>query len=145
MKKVYNLRVEERDDYFRSHDTLSCEILEIDETDKQVIENITLVNGIETKRYAHTKIMINGEYRNISSSFEEEYFESLDDLEKHLKSEYILARSSEYDFLMLVVDNLCNSVVAIMNYKDSSYGCSNDYVNLQELMGLTFKRDSDEN
>ena len=138
MKTVYCLKLRERDDYFRSHDTLVCEILEIDENDKQVIEDVRYINGNETKRIITTKLMINGKYRNVSSGWEEEYFDSLEDLKKYLEAEFVLARSSKHDFLLLAVDDSYNSVVAITNYKGSSCICSAGFVNLQELIGLNF-------
>ena len=41
MKTVFHLKLNKRDDYVYTHDTLICKILKIDTTDKQVIEDIS--------------------------------------------------------------------------------------------------------
>ena len=142
MKTIYKLRINKRDDYSRSHDTLVCEILEIDENSKRITEHLTIVDGEEVVKSTKSEYLINGEFR--SFKFSDEYFESLDKLKKHLKSEYYLAKTSKHDFLLLVVDDLYNSVVAISNFKNSFYSCSKDFVNLQELLELEYIEENNE-
>lgn len=139
MKKIYNLRIEEKDDYYRSNNTIVCQILNIDEQDKQKIERITIIDGIEKQRYEEIKVKVNGEYRNINSYFSGDYFDNLEEVKEYIKKEYKLVMSTKHSFYFLSVDDCYNSVVVITNYKDSHFGCSDDYVNLQTLLELEYK------
>jgi hypothetical protein len=131
---IYHLRVLPNDGYFRNHQTLSCEILEIDETDKQIIEHITKVNGIEVDVKTIEKVMIDETYQSFHWS--DEYFKSLEELKKYLLTEYILAYTSKTNFIMLVVGDSYNSTVSIYNFEDSLLSCLDNHVDLQKLLGL---------
>jgi len=142
LKKVYHLRILVRDDYFRSHDTLVCEILNIDLTDTRTIENTTKINGKVTKSHVFKEQMVNGKYRRLDQS--EEYFETLERLKEYIQQEYTLVHSTDSDFLLLVNDDSMNSVVAITNFKASGMSCSNTHVDLQKLLGLKHNTNVDE-
>lgn len=137
MKIVYELKVLERDDYIFSHDTLICKILEIDDTKKQVIEQITVINGEETRRNTTEKVYINGEFVSLSSS--SKYFNSIDEVKSHINKEYELIKSNKFYFFFIDIDTSDN-IFVINNLIDSGYGLAKDFINLQELLQLKFDK-----
>lgn len=143
MKQVYQLIVQERNDYFFYHDTLVCKILNIDENSKRVTETVTIIDGVEIKRTTKLEYLCNGEYRNLASDWQSEYFETLDKVKEYIESEYELVKSDKSNFYFLVKDDGCNSVVTITNYTSQRLGCANDFVNLQNLIGLEYDEPKD--
>lgn len=139
MKTVYHLYVLEKDNYFRSNNQLVCKLINIDETDKQIVEHIVMINGKEIKRSITEKIKIDGEYQQLNSYWVGKYFDSLDEVQKYIKQEYELVKSTEHLFYFLTLDDSYDTVVTITNHTSSGLGCSNDYVNLQKLLGLSYE------
>ena len=136
MKTVYNLTIKEKDDYIYSHNTLVCQIIKFDDTKKRTTEFITLIDGIETQNTKYTEYLIKDEW--VRLEFSDTIFETLEELKTYLQNEYLLVHSTKYDFYFLDKDEY-NTVFTITNYSQTGLGCSNDFVNLQDLLELNHK------
>ena len=136
MKTVYALKIRERDDYFYSHNTFVCEILNIDENDFKVVEHITLENGVEVRKITKTLYKVNSEYKELNKN--DTHFDSLDEVKKYFKYNYELVKSSKHAFYFLDTETL-DTVYTITNI----YNCANGFVNLRELLNLEYKDENE--
>ena len=136
MKTVYNLTIKEKDDYIYSHNTLVCQKIEFDDTKKRIKEFITLIDGIETQNTKYTEYLIKDKW--VRLEFSDAIFETRKELKTYLQDNYLLVHSTKYDFYFLDKDEY-NTVFTITNYSQTGLGCSNDFVNLQDLLKLNHK------
>jgi len=96
MKKnieLYRLNIHERDDYFQSHNTFSCQKVIIEE---YIDCHDLYIEGTKTIRdKKFTKAKVKGEKYLITIKSSDKYFSSLNDVLKHLRDEYIEVHETE--------------------------------------------------
>ena len=138
MKKLYKFEIIDNDDGFiiGTHDVMTCKIIQVDESDFRVVENVRLHDGVEVNRETTKQVKIDGEYKSFSTLTRYcELFETLEELKKHIISNYECVKSTKYEFLFLDKETY-KKVFSVTNYDRIGYSCPKDHVNLQNLLGL---------